>query len=250
VSPSYADGGEDGADLGPAAAGAARSDNVLDAVRAGIAEIRRLSECVLVRDRLERIVAACRLVVAAVSAHAGAPSGVAERADERSLAEPSLAEPSAGADAEGLGGRVGDGRRAGAPSSARPGGSPAAVATDDLLPTLVFILSRAQPPHLLVQCRLVELFCPEHLQLGEHGFCLVTLLSAVGHIQHGLGLGEARVPNPPPSPAAGGRAGVTPERGSHAGASTKVPPPPRGPRPGTSRPSGAGGAKGMAHGAT
>ena len=98
--------------------------------------------------------------------------------------------------AQNLGNSCGDGKDM----------KPTSLATDELLPILVFIVVWAAPPQLSAEAMLLEHCLPDHLQFGETAFCLTTLQSAIQHLLH---LPTAK---PAPSVAEGLGAGARPMR--------------------------------------
>ncbi|XP_063802017.1 VPS9 domain-containing protein 1 isoform X2 [Pseudophryne corroboree] len=68
----------------------------------------------------------------------------------------------------------------------------AAIGADDLLPILAFVVLRSRMSHLLSECAALEEFIHEGSLIGEEGYCLTSLQSALAYL--------ATLPVPPTSP--------------------------------------------------
>ncbi|XP_074487801.1 VPS9 domain-containing protein 1 isoform X1 [Sebastes fasciatus] len=69
----------------------------------------------------------------------------------------------------------------------------AAIGADDLLPILSYVALRSQCPQLVSECAALEEFIHEGYLIGEEGYCLTSLQSALAYVEslHG---GEAPLP--------------------------------------------------------
>ncbi|XP_035982901.1 VPS9 domain-containing protein 1 isoform X2 [Fundulus heteroclitus] len=67
------------------------------------------------------------------------------------------------------------------------GGEPtpktAAIGADDLLPILSFVALRCQSPQLVSECAALEEFIHESFLIGEEGYCLTSLQSALAYVE-------------------------------------------------------------------
>ncbi|XP_015256137.1 PREDICTED: VPS9 domain-containing protein 1 isoform X1 [Cyprinodon variegatus] len=67
------------------------------------------------------------------------------------------------------------------------GGDPtprtAAIGADDLLPILSFVALRCQCPQLVSECAALEEFIHESYLIGEEGYCLTSLQSALAYVE-------------------------------------------------------------------
>ncbi|KAI7802531.1 VPS9 domain-containing protein 1 isoform X2 [Triplophysa rosa] len=70
----------------------------------------------------------------------------------------------------------------------------AAIGADDLLPILAFVALRSEMPQLVSECAALEEFIHEGYLIGEEGYCLTSLQSALTYVES-LVLGGA----PPPA---------------------------------------------------
>ncbi|XP_051485691.1 VPS9 domain-containing protein 1 isoform X1 [Apus apus] len=70
-------------------------------------------------------------------------------------------------------------------SGARDGRTPAsaAVGADDLLPILSYVVLRTGLPQLLSECAAMEEFIHEGYLIGEEGYCLTSLQSALAYLE-------------------------------------------------------------------
>ncbi|XP_032404080.1 VPS9 domain-containing protein 1 isoform X2 [Xiphophorus hellerii] len=59
----------------------------------------------------------------------------------------------------------------------------AAIGADDLLPILSFVALRCQCPQLLSECAALEEFIHESFLIGEEGYCLTSLQSALAYVE-------------------------------------------------------------------
>ncbi|XP_072241464.1 VPS9 domain-containing protein 1 [Leuresthes tenuis] len=59
----------------------------------------------------------------------------------------------------------------------------AAIGADDLLPILSFVALRCQSPQLLSECAALEEFIHEGYLIGEEGYCLTSLQSALAYVE-------------------------------------------------------------------
>ncbi|XP_036922331.1 VPS9 domain-containing protein 1 isoform X2 [Sturnira hondurensis] len=84
-----------------------------------------------------------------------------------------------------------------APEAGPPPGS-AAIGADDLLPILSFVVLRSGLPQLVSECAALEEFIHEGYLIGEGGYCLTSLQSALSYLellpQGALGKERRRVP--------------------------------------------------------
>ncbi|OCT57365.1 VPS9 domain-containing protein 1 [Xenopus laevis] len=58
-----------------------------------------------------------------------------------------------------------------------------AIGADDLLPILAFVVLKTHTPHLLSECAALEEFIHEGYLIGEDGYCLTSLLSALSYVE-------------------------------------------------------------------
>ncbi|XP_056271864.1 VPS9 domain-containing protein 1 isoform X2 [Pseudoliparis swirei] len=72
----------------------------------------------------------------------------------------------------------------------------AAIGADDLLPILSFVALRCQCPQLVSECAALEEFIHEGYLIGEEGYCLTSLQSALAYIES-LHTGGAPADNNP-----------------------------------------------------
>uniref|UniRef100_A0A672PQK4 VPS9 domain-containing protein 1-like n=1 Tax=Sinocyclocheilus grahami TaxID=75366 RepID=A0A672PQK4_SINGR len=70
----------------------------------------------------------------------------------------------------------------------------AAIGADDLLPILAFVALRSETPQLVSECAALEEFIHEGYLIGEEGYCLTSMQSALTYVES-LFLGGA----PPPA---------------------------------------------------
>ncbi|XP_036998588.2 VPS9 domain-containing protein 1 isoform X2 [Artibeus jamaicensis] len=81
---------------------------------------------------------------------------------------------------------------------AGPPPSSAAIGADDLLPILSFVVLRSGLPQLVSECAALEEFIHEGYLIGEGGYCLTSLQSALSYLellpQGALGKDRRRVP--------------------------------------------------------
>ncbi|XP_061878370.1 VPS9 domain-containing protein 1 isoform X1 [Entelurus aequoreus] len=61
--------------------------------------------------------------------------------------------------------------------------STAAIGADDLLPILSFVVLRCQCPQLVSECAALEEFIHEGYLIGEEGYCLTSMQSALAFVQ-------------------------------------------------------------------
>lgn len=59
----------------------------------------------------------------------------------------------------------------------------AAIGADDLLPILAFVVLKSSMSHLLSECAALEEFIHEGYLIGEEGYCLTSLLSALAYLE-------------------------------------------------------------------
>ncbi|XP_062245124.1 VPS9 domain-containing protein 1 isoform X1 [Platichthys flesus] len=59
----------------------------------------------------------------------------------------------------------------------------AAIGADDLLPILSYVALRSQCPQLLSECAALEEFIHEGYLIGEEGYCLTSLQSALAYVE-------------------------------------------------------------------
>uniref|UniRef100_W5M519 VPS9 domain containing 1 n=1 Tax=Lepisosteus oculatus TaxID=7918 RepID=W5M519_LEPOC len=66
-----------------------------------------------------------------------------------------------------------------------PAGSPstAAIGADDLLPILSYVALRSELPQLVSECAALEEFIHEGYLIGEEGYCLTSMQSALSYVQ-------------------------------------------------------------------
>ncbi|KAM4734793.1 VPS9 domain-containing protein 1 isoform 1-T1 [Anableps anableps] len=84
--------------------------------------------------------------------------------------------------------------------------SAAAIGADDLLPILSFVALRCQVPQLVSECAALEEFIHESFLIGEEGYCLTSLQSALAYVES--------LPAAPPPPAGVKQAATHPPRSS------------------------------------
>ncbi|KAM8799234.1 VPS9 domain-containing protein 1 [Eudromia elegans] len=58
-----------------------------------------------------------------------------------------------------------------------------AIGADDLLPMLSYVVLRSGLPQLAAECAALEEFIPEGLLIGEEGYCLTSLQSALAYVE-------------------------------------------------------------------
>ncbi|XP_004842679.1 VPS9 domain-containing protein 1 isoform X3 [Heterocephalus glaber] len=66
---------------------------------------------------------------------------------------------------------------------ARPQTPAAAIGADDLLPILSFVVLRSGLPQLVSECAALEEFTHEGYLIGEEGYCLTSLQSALNYVE-------------------------------------------------------------------
>lgn len=59
----------------------------------------------------------------------------------------------------------------------------AAIGADDLLPILSFVVLRSGLPQLVSECAALEEFTHEGYLIGEEGYCLTSLQSALSYVE-------------------------------------------------------------------
>ena len=64
-------------------------------------------------------------------------------------------------------------------SSSTPAGS---IGADDLLPILSFAILRSKMPQLASESRAMSEFIHESYQMGEEGYCLISMQTAIGYL--------------------------------------------------------------------
>uniref|UniRef100_A0A8C4HE15 VPS9 domain containing 1 n=1 Tax=Dicentrarchus labrax TaxID=13489 RepID=A0A8C4HE15_DICLA len=69
----------------------------------------------------------------------------------------------------------------------------AAIGADDLLPILSFVALRSQCPQLVSECAALEEFIHEGYLIGEEGYCLTSMQSALAYVES-LHTGGAHLP--------------------------------------------------------
>uniref|UniRef100_A0A3B5BDY9 VPS9 domain containing 1 n=1 Tax=Stegastes partitus TaxID=144197 RepID=A0A3B5BDY9_9TELE len=69
----------------------------------------------------------------------------------------------------------------------------AAIGADDLLPILSFVALRCQCPQLVSECAALEEFIHEGYLIGEEGYCLTSMQSALAYVES-LQMGGAHLP--------------------------------------------------------
>ncbi|KAM9351880.1 VPS9 domain-containing protein 1 [Symphorus nematophorus] len=69
----------------------------------------------------------------------------------------------------------------------------AAIGADDLLPILSFVALRCQCPQLVSECAALEEFIHEGYLIGEEGYCLTSMQSALAYVES-LHTGGAHIP--------------------------------------------------------
>lgn len=68
-------------------------------------------------------------------------------------------------------------------SKGKPRHSPeTAIGCDDLLPILSFVIIRSGMAQLVSECDAMEEFIPEGYLMGEEGYCLTTLVTALAYL--------------------------------------------------------------------
>ncbi|XP_078527135.1 VPS9 domain-containing protein 1 [Lissotriton helveticus] len=65
----------------------------------------------------------------------------------------------------------------------KPQSSTAAIGADDLLPILSYVVLKSQLPQLVSECVALEEFIHEGYLIGEEGYCLTSLLSALTYVE-------------------------------------------------------------------
>ncbi|KAM5262952.1 VPS9 domain-containing protein 1 isoform 2-T2 [Ctenodactylus gundi] len=70
-----------------------------------------------------------------------------------------------------------------APPEAGPQSPAAAIGADDLLPILSFVVLRSGLPQLVSECAALEEFTHEGYLIGEEGYCLTSLQSALSYVE-------------------------------------------------------------------
>nr|XP_020468347.1 VPS9 domain-containing protein 1 [Monopterus albus] len=68
-----------------------------------------------------------------------------------------------------------------------------AIGADDLLPILSFVALQCQCPQLISECAALEEFIHEGYLIGEEGYCLTSMQSALAYVES-LHTGEAQLP--------------------------------------------------------
>ncbi|KAG7333349.1 hypothetical protein KOW79_003484 [Hemibagrus wyckioides] len=71
-----------------------------------------------------------------------------------------------------------------------PSPKTAAIGADDLLPILSYVALRSELPQLVSECAALEEFIHEGYLIGEEGYCLTSMQSALSYVES-LHLGEA-----------------------------------------------------------
>ncbi|XP_028813883.1 VPS9 domain-containing protein 1 isoform X2 [Denticeps clupeoides] len=69
----------------------------------------------------------------------------------------------------------------------------AAIGADDLLPILTFVALRSEQPQLVSECAALEEFIHEGYLIGEEGYCLTSMRSALSYVES-LHVGETSLP--------------------------------------------------------
>lgn len=59
----------------------------------------------------------------------------------------------------------------------------AAIGADDLLPILSFVALKSGLPQLVSECAALEEFIHERYLIGEEGYCLTSLQSALSYVE-------------------------------------------------------------------
>jgi hypothetical protein len=76
------------------------------------------------------------------------------------------------------------------------------IGADELLPVLTLLVVRSSPPQLWSNLQFVARFSPARSLLGEAGYCLVSMLSAISFIESvDVEKALAQSASPPPAPA-------------------------------------------------
>ncbi|XP_039359532.1 VPS9 domain-containing protein 1 isoform X2 [Mauremys reevesii] len=65
----------------------------------------------------------------------------------------------------------------------RPQPAPAAIGADDLLPILSYVVLKSNLPQLVAECAALEEFIHEGYLIGEEGYCLTSLQSALSYVE-------------------------------------------------------------------
>ena len=60
--------------------------------------------------------------------------------------------------------------------------SPGSLGADDLLPILSFAILRSKLPQLASESRAMSEFIHESYQMGEEGYCLISIQTAIGYL--------------------------------------------------------------------
>ncbi|XP_067327171.1 VPS9 domain-containing protein 1 isoform X1 [Anolis sagrei] len=68
-------------------------------------------------------------------------------------------------------------------SEGRPHPASAAIGADDLLPILSFVVLKSNLPQLVSECAALEEFIHEGYLIGEEGYCLTSLQSALSYVE-------------------------------------------------------------------
>ena len=72
---------------------------------------------------------------------------------------------------------------AGSTASASPASASAgSIGADDLLPILSFAILRSRLPQLASESRAMSEFIHESYQMGEEGYCLISMQTAIGYL--------------------------------------------------------------------
>ncbi|XP_077049632.1 VPS9 domain-containing protein 1 [Siphateles boraxobius] len=74
----------------------------------------------------------------------------------------------------------------------------AAIGADDLLPILAYVALRSETPQLVSECAALEEFIHEGYLIGEEGYCLTSMQSALTYVES-LDLGGAPTPTAKPT---------------------------------------------------
>ena len=67
-------------------------------------------------------------------------------------------------------------------ASAAAAASPGSIGADDLLPILSFAILRSNMPQLASESRAMSEFIHESYQMGEEGYCLISIQTAIGYL--------------------------------------------------------------------
>ncbi|XP_067392849.1 VPS9 domain-containing protein 1 [Emydura macquarii macquarii] len=70
-----------------------------------------------------------------------------------------------------------------AAQESRPQPAPAAIGADDLLPILAYVVLKSNLPQLVAECAALEEFIHEGYLIGEEGYCLTSLQSALSYVE-------------------------------------------------------------------